>query len=186
MIWLFGFGALIFFASQSDEVRNTVSDNIASRLESWNKFDALFQKWGSVYGVKWTWLKAIAMNESSLGQAVSVSEGLRNPSNVEGSKSTDGKSWGLMQVTLSTAKTLDPLATPQKLNDPNYSIKLAAEYVSKLQKMFPIVETRWNEWVIKSYNQGPGNTQKEMRGQVKGYAQAYWERWQRNLSRVEG
>ena len=151
----------------------------------WTRFDALFQKYGSKHGVEWKYLKAIALNESDNGREKSVARGLATPTDVQGSKSSDGKSWGLMQVTLTTARGLDPQATEVKLNNPEYSIDLAARYLAQLQRTFPMIETRWLEWTIKSYNQGPGNTAKERRGEIKGYAQAYWDRFQRNLERVK-
>jgi len=147
-------------------------------------YDGLFVKWGSTYGVDWRWLKAIAMNESSLGLHPSVAYGIKNPKDIENSKSSDGKSWGLMQVTLTTARDLDASATAEKLNNPDYSVMLAAEYVAWLKSRFNPGEPRYLEWVIKSYNQGPGNTDKEKRGQISGYAGEYWARFQRNLKKV--
>lgn len=153
---------------------------------SWAVFDPLFRDAGKRYGVDPKWLKAICMNESSLGAAKSVALGLREPGNIEGSKSTDGKSWGIMQVTLTTARGMDPAATEKKLNDPAYSVDLAARYVADLKRRFATSDPRYLEWVIKSYNQGPGNTAKEKNQQiVKGYADEYWERFQRNLKKIE-
>lgn len=181
MIWLaLGvFGALFFIERKETEV------SPASSLgQNWVRFDSLFKKYGTKYSVPWTWLKAIALNESSLGSNKSVARGLATPTDVEGSKSSDGKSWGLMQVTLTTARDLDPSATEVKLNNPEYSIDLAAKFLSRLQSQFPKVDSRYREWVIKSYNQGPGNTKKEI-ATGKGYAQEYWERFTRNLTKVE-
>lgn len=166
--------------------KDKVSDMIEENSDSWTKYDMLFKKYAAMFGVNWQWLKAIALNESSLGKAKSVALGIASPNDIEGSKSSDGKSWGLMQVTLTTAKGLDASATAPKLNNPEYSIKLAAQYISQLQKMFPMAESRYTEWVIKSYNQGPGNTSKEKSGKSPGYAQEYWERFKRNLERVRG
>lgn len=183
MIYLLGIAVLVVFASASrviEEVDGVVMEN----SDNWTRFDALFVKYGARYKVDWKWLKAIAMNESSLGRVASVARGLEVPGDIEGSKSQDGKSWGLMQVTVTTAKDLDPNATAQRLNDPNYSVMIAAMYISRLQKKFSMVDTRWQEWVIKSYNQGPGNTMKEQRKQIDGYAEEYWTRFQRNLERV--
>lgn len=153
-------------------------------VESWQRFDALFVKYGKLYGVSPAWLKAIALNESSLGDAPSVALGIREPSNIEESVSDDGKSWGLMQLTLSTARQFDPAATAEKLNNPEYSIKLSAQLIAWLSKQFSTVDARWTEWIIKSYNQGVGNTRKERDGASTGYAAEYWNRFQRNLSRV--
>lgn len=153
---------------------------------SWTRFDSLFKKYGEKHKVPWQWLKAIALNESDLGRERSVKRGLEKPYDIEGSKSFDGLSWGLMQVTIRTARELDPTATEVKLNNPEYSINLGAMYISKVSRYFSTLDPRYTEWVIKSYNQGPGNTQKEIKGQIKGYAGEYWERFQRNLKRVGG
>lgn len=167
-------GAGIFLASLGKK-----KDGAQMSDDAWRKFDALFKKYGATFGVDWKTLKAIALNESSLGTYPSVALGIREPSSVNASKSQDGLSWGLMQVTISTARTLDPLATAEKLNDPEYSIRLAAAYLKQLQSMFSQLE-----WVVKSYNQGPGNSQKERSGQSKGFADEYWARFQRNLKLV--
>lgn len=156
----------------------------AGKPTNWNRWDNAFKSAGSTFGVPWTWLKAIALNESSLGAYPSVARGLASPTDIQGSKSQDGLSWGLMQVTIKTARGLDPNATEVKLNDPIYSINLAAKYLSQLSSQFPKVDSRYVEYVIKSYNQGPGNTKKEI-ASGKGYADEYWSRFQRNLEKVE-
>lgn len=173
-------GAIALFVfNKKDDITETVGESL-----DFNKYDSLFKKYGSLNGVAWQYLKAICMNESSLGNAKSVAHGLEYPSDIEASKSTDGKSWGLMQITIPTGKDLDPLCSPEKLNNAEYSIKLAAKLVSQLQKKFNSSDKRWLEWVIKSYNQGAGNTNKEKSGVISGYADEYWKRFQRNLERV--
>lgn len=149
----------------------------------WTRFDYLFQRFGSMYGVDMDWLKAICLNESNLGRAPSVVRGLQNPYDVNGSKSSDGKSWGIMQVTLSTARTLDPLANEVKLNDPTYSVEIAARYLAWLRTVSGLQDKM--EYIIKSYNQGPGNTLKEIQGTGGHYADEYWSRFQRNLKEVQ-
>lgn len=140
-------------------------------------YDELFKKYASKYGLDWYMLKAIAIVESSLGQALSVLRGLANANDVEGSKSTDGKSWGLMQVTLTTAKDYDANASPQKLNNPDYSVEIAARHLKMLEGLFDKSDPRYREWVIKSYNQGQGNTRKEKSGSISGYANGYWTKY---------
>lgn len=159
-------------------------DSVDASDDSFTQFDALFQKYGTSYGVSWRVLKAIAMNESSLGQNERVALGIREPANIEGSKSEDGKSWGLMQLTVPTASDFVPDTTPVELNDPDFSIRVAAQFIAWIQKQFPLVDPRWQEWVIKSYNQGVGNTNKERAGRIDGYAGEYWSRFQRNLNRI--
>lgn len=142
-----------------------------------NAYDGLFKKYASKHGLDWLMLKRIAMIESKIGTHPSVLRGIQNPNDVDGSKSYDGKSWGLMQVTLTTAKWLDGSATVAKLNDPEYSISLAAKYLEYLQKYFPTTDPRYTEWVVKSYNQGQGNTAKERAGTSQGFAHDYWAKY---------
>lgn len=180
MIWALLVALALLGAQNAEEIVTYAR----TKMASWTAFDSLFKTHGAKYSVDWRWLKAIALNESNLGEEASVKVGLKNPADIEGSKSSDGKSWGLMQVTLTTARDFDSSATPEKLNDPEYSVRIAAQYLNYLQRIFPLIEVRWQEWVIKSYNQGQGNTKKERAG-AKGYADAYWERFKRNLKKVE-
>ena len=145
--------------------------------------DDIFKKYAGVYGLDWLMLKSICANESSLGTHPSVVRGLNYPYDVEGSKSSDGKSWGLMQVTLPTAQDFDKTATAIKLNDPEYSVKIAAQFLAWLTIRYKTTDPRRNEWIVKSYNQGAGNTNKEINGQISGYAKEYWERYQRNYKK---
>lgn len=119
---------------------------------SFTQWDGLFQKYGSQYQVPWRWLKAICMNESSLGQAKSVLVGLKTPTDADGSKSSDGLSWGLMQVTLATANGLAGPVTPAYLNDPDNSVNLGARLVKQLIDRFGISD---RQSVIRAYNGGP-------------------------------
>jgi len=158
MILWFGLAGMIFLGLFKGQ---EIVDSVETMQESWKKFDFIFKTAGTRYGHDWHILKAIALNESSLGKATSVARGLVVPSDIQGSMSPDGKSWGLMQVTLKTAKSLDPLATEEKLNSPVYSVDIAARYLNDLFEMFLASDARRLEWVVKSYNQGPGNTMRE-------------------------
>ncbi len=151
--------------------------------ENFNKWDDLFKLYGEKYYVDWKLLKAICMNESSLGTNKSVAIGLANPKNIAQSTSKDGKSWGLMQLTLTTAKSLDLLVTPQKLNDPEYSIDLASQYIAQLKKFFKPADLRYLEWVVKSYNAGPTAIRKQINTPT-GLADEYWRRFKNNMDIV--
>jgi len=159
---------------------STSRENITMKMdpEAWTRFDSLFKKYGEMYGVEWRWLKAFALVESDLGRHPSVRHGILHPSDVLKSQSSDGLSWGLMQVTVRTARDLDPNATAEKLNDPEYSINLAARYIKQIKRHFARLDPRFLEWVVKSYNQGPGRTQKEMAQISAGFADNYWAKWQ--------
>lgn len=168
--------------------KDDLESYLMAKSKNWSRFDPLFNKYGLMYGVSAEFLKAIALNESLLGDERSVARGLVSPSDVEGSKSSDGLSWGLMQVTLSTAREMDSSATPEKLNNPDFSIRLAAQYIAKLQNMFDKSDPRYWEYVAKSYNQGPGNTKKrEISGlqALNPNVEKYWDRLQRNLILVK-
>lgn len=178
LIFAVGVATLILFQGS---IANIAGDD----LKNFVKYDQQFKKYAAQFGVDWQWLKAIAMNESNLGQEKSVAHGLLNPTDVINSASSDKKSWGLMQVTLTTAKELDPSASVEKLNNADYSIMLAAKYISKLMNQFSRSSPQFTEWVIKSYNQGPGNTRKEILT-GKGYADTYWDRFKNNLKQVQG
>lgn len=181
MEWIIGL--LIFGGLFS--VKNKAVEVVQEHIDNWKKYDALFKAAGSQYDVDWTWLKAIALNESNLGLEATVARGLEMPSDIEGSKSSDGKSWGLMQVTLTTAHDFDKSVTVEKLNDAAYSIDLGAQILSKYSDYFSLADTRYMELVVKSYNEGPGNALKEFNGQISGYSEEYWNRFQRNLERVK-
>ncbi len=150
-----------------------------------DRFDATIQKAASTWGVPWKYLKAFAMTETWNGArwAPSMLRGIENPRDTEGSASDDRLSWGLMQMRITTAQDYLEDATPEDLNSPSVAADLAAQHIAFLFKLFPLVDPRYVEWVVKSYNQGQGNTDKERNG-ARGYADAYWERWQRNFERI--
>lgn len=166
-------------------MKNKVEDELVASSDAFRRWDQLFKKYGARFNVPWKWMKAIAMNESSLGEAPSVKRGIEEPLDVEGSKSDDGKSWGLMQMTVSTLHDYDPQGEAVDLNDPEYSVDHAAQFLKSLMRQFDSGDARYEEWVIKSYNQGAGNTRKEIRGQISGYAAEYWARYQRNRRIIE-
>lgn len=154
-------------------------------------FDPLYQKYATIYGLPWLWVKAFALNESSDGQAASVQRGLQNPSDANGSASTDGLSWGVMQVTLPTARHYDAQATAEKLNDPEYCIDIACQLIRDLTLHFPIVMgyPLRLEAITKAYNEGQGNEDLELAGETPPDpedAESYWERWQRNYASLGG
>lgn len=148
--------------------KDEIEAKVITILPDFEKYDYLFKKYGQSYQVPWRWLKAIAMNESSLGKAASVVRGLNNPNDIEGSKSSDGKSWGLMQVTLTTANELRKGTTVADLNNPEISIELAAKYINKMIGKFGLSD---RESVIRAYNGGPGfrNTLQGQRDTPKYY-----------------
>lgn len=158
--------------------------NTKTGVKSAFDFDSMFKRYANQYGLDWLMLKAICMNESSLGTHPSVVKGMNNPSDINASKSSDGKSWGIMQMTIPTAKDFDQSATAEKLNNPEYSVRLAAQFIAWLTVRFKVTDPQRNEWIVKSYNQGAGNTYKEISGETKGYATEYWQRYQRNYAKA--
>lgn len=122
-----------------------------SGSDSFTQWDTLFKKYADQFGVPWRWLKAICMNESSLGQDESVQAGMRQPGSEDG-WSFDGLSRGLMQVTLKTGKALQPGVTAADLDNPDTSVRLAAMLLKQLIDRFGIDD---RESVIRAYNGGP-------------------------------
>lgn len=132
----------------------------------WNTYDSLFKKYASEYNLDWKMLKAIAINESSLGQ----------DSRVEKREwSSDGKSRGLMQLTVPTANDYE-LVDANGLDNPETSIRIAAKFLHDLTKTF-LTNT---QKIVMSYNQGAGNTLKG-----KMYALEYYTRWLNHYKLVE-
>lgn len=165
MIWfalLAMVGGVIAFMNNAEAPIETNSQ------DPLNRFDSLFQKYGDQFGVPWKILKRMAYIESTLGQNPRVAIGLKNPNDIKGSTSTDGLSWGLMQMTLATAYDYDKLATPTKLNDPDYSIKMASQHTKLLIKYFPINSDNYERNIVMAYNQGQGNQLKFVAAEKAG------------------
>lgn len=156
MIWLIPVAVIGMF------LLNSSKELVVSALNT--QFDELFKKYSPQLKVlTWRDLKSIAYIESTIGLNPRVARGLLNPTDIEGSKSYDGKSWGLMQVTLTTGMDYDSTVTAVKLNNPDYSVWIAVQHLKRLESIFNKSDPRFKEWVIKSYNQGQGNTLKEMK-----------------------
>jgi len=164
-----------YFFSSSVETASDVVKKIVP-----DKYDELFKKYGAMYSVEWKMLKRFSWIESNTGLNSRVAKGILNPKDIEGSKSYDGLSWGLMQMTLTTAKDYDKTATAEKLNNPAYAIDLSARHIKMLKMLFS------NERdVVMAYNQGQGNQKKFLATEKSGtlltnqYPQArdYWNKF---------
>ena len=117
-------------------------------------WDALFIQYGSAHGIDWKILKRISYLESSLGLNPRVKKGLENPSDIEGSTSTDKKSWGLMQTTIATARDYEANITARDLNNPATSVRIASKHLARLKRSYSKFSERD---LIMSYNHGEGN-----------------------------
>lgn len=152
-------GVALFLSSKTEgSILSTIKTVPAlCKSEAWNRYDALFRKYASLNGINWHWLKAFACQESRLAT---------DSRTKVGAVSGDGKSWGLMQITLPTALALGsgPIVGTA-LNDPELSIKLAAKLVAELNRTFP---GDLHKMCI-SYNQGATNTRNG-----KDYTGPYW------------
>lgn len=156
-------------------------DSLASsdnEVTAWNKYDPLYKKYGTLYNVPWQWLKAISIVESNQGQAKSVARGLSYPSDVAGSVSSDGLSWGLMQTTVATARQFESVVTQVGLNDPETSVRIAAKYLQWVMKNY----FKDQESVFRAYNGGPG----WKKGSIKSLAmtQDYYSKILKALAKV--
>ena len=118
-----------------------------------SKFDVLFKKYADLEGIDWKILKVICQNESSMGTNPRVLKGLMNPFDIVGSTSTDGKSWGIMQIILSTGRDFDKNVNEVKLNNPDYSVAMSAKLVKVLSKRY---NGKFRD-IMMAYNHGMGN-----------------------------
>lgn len=141
---------------------------------NFTKWDQVIKAAAGPVGIDYRALKALAMNESSLWGNPRVARGLLSPSDVEGSKSTDGLSWGGFQMQPSTAQDYDPAATPERLNDPAYSATLAAKHYRRLLAVFGGNE----EFAVRAYNAGEGRIREELKDKLPISATDYWTKFQ--------
>lgn len=154
-------------------------DLIVTESNYFTKWDKIIRKFTKIHDVPWRWVKAVMWNESTFGLNPSVQWGLLNPLDMEKSKSSDSKSWGLMQMTLGTARELRPGTTVADLNNPEISIELGVKYLAKLIKRFGISD---RESVIRGYNGGPG-----FRNTVAGQRDTpvYYSRFLDHLAKIK-
>lgn len=144
-------------------------DVTVSPPDTWTKYDVSFQAVSAFYEYPWSWLKALCLNETLLGTDTFYV--------AHGQGSSDGKSSGIMQLTIPTASDVAGIAvTADELRDDNFSIEIAGKYLHQLYVMFSGDERK----TIMSYNQGPGNTTKGHE-----YAANYYDRWLRWKLKVE-
>lgn len=138
--------------------KNEVEAAVTSSGDWFTRYDADFKAASKKYGIPWRWIKAVSMNESLIGTARSVAYGILNPQDVEGSKSSDGKSWGLMQTTLATSRELIGAPITQAyLNVPKNSIDLGSRYLRQMWDRFSKYdEATRREYMVRAYNGGPG------------------------------
>jgi hypothetical protein len=147
-------------------------------------YDPLFKKY-TPPGIPWTFMQTICFIESNFGENPRVKIGLNDPTNVYGSRSSDGLSWGIMQLRPSTARDFDPNATEILLNNAEYSILIASRYIDWCRKYIlkntdlKESDPRFLEYLAKSYNQGVGNTVNEIKYKSLGFAANYWEKFQK-------
>lgn len=132
----------------------------------WNDYDALFKKYAAENGIDWQLMKAIALNESTLGQSWLVENKMW---------SSDGKSRGLMQLTVPTANDFEKV-TAEQLDDAETSIRIAAKFLKQLTGIFQGNTQK----IVMSYNQGAGNT---LKGKL--YAVEYFRRWENHYKFVK-
>lgn len=163
-------GAFVLY--KGAEVTGIIEDDMIKT------YDNLFKKYSEQYKIDWKMLKAICMNESELGE---------NPRVKKGQVSSDGLSWGIMQLTLTTANDFEP-TTVNSLNNPEFSIRVATKFLSSLSRQFS-GDTRS---IVMAYNQGAGNQRKFLKAEKEGtidendYPQAreYYRRYQENYNEV--
>lgn len=175
MIWILA--ALGIFLIVEPTVMEEIVENLYN-TDPFYRWDSLIEKYCKIYDVPFSWAKAIMMTESSLGQDPRVQAGLMDPENIEASKSGDGKSWGLNQLTLSTARMFAPTVEISDLNDPDTNQDIATQYMAYLIRLKGLN----GEAFARSYNGGPGYA-----GTLQGQRDtpAYYQKWLKNLKTIQ-
>lgn len=182
IILLIGAGVYLLASNKTDS-----NEDKKLNVEKYGQFDSLFKASGTKNNVPWMMLKRIAWIESKVGTYKSVAIGIKNPKDIKNSVSDDGKSWGIMQMTLTTMGDYDKTPTAEELNHPDISIELAAQHLKMLRKLFT------NERdVIMSYNHGQGNQKnflvKEKAGTLLKTeypaGRDYWNKYQQAIKEV--
>lgn len=141
--------------------------------ENWTKWDSLMQSYCQTAQVPWLWMKGICIIESALGLDPRVAAGLANPTDIQASESEDGLSWGLLQLRPETARDFDIIANAQKLNDPDYSLRIGSRLLRRLYRAMGGVE----ELTVKSWNEGQGAAILEAHGTITSRAEPYWQKY---------
>lgn len=180
MVYLLVAVVAVLFIPTGVNVVNSVKNNFWELLSARvTVYDTEFKKRATEYGLDWKMLKAIAMIESWLGTYRGVVDTPDERANaLNAPDSSDKLSAGIMQVTKITARDYYPNADWRDLQDPAFSIKVAAQHLSMLKRLSKAYPQRENEFMIKSYNQGQGNTAKEFSGKIsQGYANNYWQKY---------
>ena len=125
------------------------------------EYDELFIKYGLLYGIDPKILKAIALNESTLGKNKGYEP--------------KGGTTGLMQIKLSTARDFFPKLTAEELEKDEIQVMTASAFLASLKKTFKGDVKK----MVMAYNQGAGAT---LNG--KQYALGYWDKFQKHLNLV--
>lgn len=182
---ILGVGALILAMLLK---RNKIIDQVAVRSSWFDAYDPLFKKYAAAHGLSdWRIAKAIAWNESTIGTHPKVVEGIKNPTNVAGSTSSDGLSWGIMQTQIATSADMVPalkgLTKNQVvayLNVPDNSISVGIKYLVWVKNWLKSKNLPHDDWTVAlSYNQGIGNTKNGVRDpDAVTYANNFTERYE--------
>lgn len=117
------------------------------------EYDHLFIKYANKHGLDWKMLKAIALNESTLGKNKGYEP--------------KGGTVGLMQIKLSTARDYYPNLTDKDMMNDEIQVMSASAFLRDL-----LNKTKDVKKAVMSYNQGLGNTLKG-----KTYADPYWAKY---------
>jgi membrane-bound lytic murein transglycosylase F len=114
------------------------------KIPSYNRislYDDYFKIYAKILGWDWRLLAAVAYKESKFDPTVTSWAG----------------ACGLMQIMPKTAISLG--LTEEEFYDPEKNIRAAAQYLNKMNKLFPNIEDEREKvkFVLASYNAGPGH-----------------------------
>lgn len=147
--------------------------DVSSAINS--EFDEFFKKSGNRHGINPNILKAIGLNESWLGK-------YQNDVTVNGRTTA-----GIMHIELPTAQDFIPGVTHEQLLQPDVEIEVATRLFKWLLEQPEIKGDL--ELAVRAYNGGIGRVRQYIEGEAPDHwiknTTAYWERFNRNLKRLE-
>lgn len=139
-----------------------------------SEFDEHFLRSGQRHGINPNYIKALGLNESWLGE-------YSNSVTVNGRTTA-----GIMHIELPTAQDFVPGISPEQLMQPENEIEIATQLFKWLLEEF----NNDLELAVRGYNGGYGNVKKYLKHEASELWEknttAYWERFNRNLTKLQG
>lgn len=145
--------------------------DVSSAINS--EFDEHFKRSGNRNGINPNYIKALGLNESWLGK-------YQNSVTVNGNTTA-----GILHIELPTARDYEPSISHEELVKPENEIEIGTQHFKWLLEQFD----NDLELAVRAYNGGIGRVKQHLKGEAPEHwiknTTSYWERFNRNLSKLE-